>query len=68
MTVVAAPASARADLERRALLEAADAWLEYLDDTRDTIGPSYGEVEPWAWARLETRLDQIAARYERLLA
>lgn len=37
------------------------AWTEYLDTTRHH-GYRYGEVEPWAWARLQQRLTAIAGR------
>ena len=35
-------------------IEEADAWFEYLEATRAQSETRYGEVEPWAWARLES--------------
>ena len=34
-------------------IEEADAWFEYLEATRGQTENRYGEVEPWAWARLD---------------
>jgi hypothetical protein len=48
------------------LIEEADAWFEYLESTRGQAETRYGEVEPWAWARLAQRLRAIRARRERL--
>ena len=48
------------------LIEEADAWFEYLESTRGQIEARYGEVEPWAWARLAQRLRAIRARRARL--
>ena len=36
--------------------ELRDAWGQYLDEVRDVEPGRYGEVEPWAWARLQARL------------
>ena len=36
-------------------IEEADAWFEYLEATRAQSKSRYGEVEPWAWARLSPR-------------
>jgi hypothetical protein len=49
-------------------MEEADAWFEYLEATRNlTSGHKrYGEVEPWAWARLNQRLKAIRARRSKL--
>ena len=47
-------------------MEEADAWFEYLDSTRNQSQSRYGEVEPWAWARLAQRLRAIRARRARL--
>jgi len=44
------------------LIEEADAWFEYLETTRNQSVIRYGEVEPWAWARLRQRLRAIRAR------
>ena len=48
------------------LIEEADAWFEYLESTRAQTEARYGEVEPWAWARLAQRLRAIRARRARL--
>jgi hypothetical protein len=47
-------------------IEEADAWFEYLEATRGQIDTRYGELEPWAWARLRQRLRAIRARRARL--
>ena len=47
-------------------LEEADAWCEYLDSTRGQTETRYGELEPWAWARLSQRLRAVRARRARL--
>ncbi len=48
------------------LIEEADAWFEYLEATRNQSEVRYGEVEPWAWARLHQRLRAIRARRAKL--
>ncbi len=48
------------------LIEEADAWFEYLETTRGQSAVRYGEVEPWAWARLAQRLRAIRTRRARL--
>jgi hypothetical protein len=48
------------------LIEEADAWFEYLESTRGQTEVRYGEVEPWAWARLAQRLRAVRARRARL--
>ena len=48
------------------LIEEADAWFEYLESTRGQTKTRYGEVEPWAWARLGQRLRAIGARRAKL--
>jgi len=48
------------------LIEEADAWFEYLESTRGQTETRYGEVEPWAWARLAQRLRAIGARRAKL--
>ena len=47
-------------------IEEADAWFEYLEATRGQSKTRYGEVEPWAWARLTQRLRAVRARRSRL--
>lgn len=59
MTAVAErPRTAREVLQ----IETADAWFEYLATTRRVDGVRYGEIEPWAWARLRQRLRAVKAR------
>jgi hypothetical protein len=48
------------------LIEEADAWFEYLEATRAQSERRYGELEPWAWARLSQRLRAIRARRGKL--
>ncbi len=48
------------------LIEEADVWFEYLEATRNQSVVRYGELEPWAWARLLQRLRAIGARRARL--
>jgi hypothetical protein len=48
------------------LMDEADAWFEYLDATRGQTPARYGEIEPWAWARLSQRLRAIRARRAKL--
>ncbi len=48
------------------MIEEADAWFEYLEATRGQAEHRYGEVEPWAWARLRQRLRALATRRARL--
>ena len=47
-------------------IEEADAWFEYLAATRAQTAARYGEVEPWAWARLTQRLRAIRTRRAKL--
>ena len=47
-------------------IEEADAWFEYLEATRNQTAVRYGELEPWAWARLNQRLRAIKARRAKL--
>lgn len=47
-------------------IEEADAWFEYLEQTRGQEPARYAEVEPWAWARLRSRLRAIRARRAKL--
>jgi hypothetical protein len=44
------------------LIEEADAWFEYLAATRGQTELRYGQIEPWAWARLSQRLRVIKTR------
>jgi len=54
------------DAEDLLLIEEADAWFEYLADTRAQTEVRYGEVEPWAWARLSQRLRAIRTKRAKL--
>lgn len=58
----------RQDAAELLRLERADAWFEYLEATKEKTGPSYAEVEPWAYARLTQRLRAIKARTKKLVA
>jgi hypothetical protein len=48
------------------LIEEADAWFEYLAATRAQTEVRYGEIEPWAWARLSQRLRAIRTKRAKL--
>jgi hypothetical protein len=48
------------------LIEEADAWFEYLETTRGQTEARYGEVEPWAWARLNQRLRAVKTKRAKL--
>jgi hypothetical protein len=54
------------DAEGLLLIEEADAWFEYLAATRAQTEVRYGEVEPWAWARLSQRLRAIRTKRAKL--
>ena len=56
----------RKDAFELLLIEEADAWFEYLEATRAQTATRYGEVEPWAWARLTQRLRAIRTRRTKL--
>ncbi len=47
-------------------IEEADAWFEYLEATRNQTVARYGELEPWAWARLNQRLRAIRTKRAKL--
>jgi hypothetical protein len=47
-------------------IEEADAWFEYLEETRGQSDSRYSDIEPWAWARLTQRLRAIKTRRARL--
>lgn len=38
------------------------AWWDYLSVTQGQLAPRYGELEPWAWNRLQAKLRSIEAR------
>jgi hypothetical protein len=48
------------------LIEEADAWFEYLESTQAQSEARYGEIEPWAWARLSQRLRAIRTKKAKL--
>jgi hypothetical protein len=52
--------------EELLLIEEADAWFEYLEATRGQSELRYGEIEPWAWARLRQRLRAVKTRRAKL--
>jgi hypothetical protein len=52
--------------EELLLIEEADAWFEYLEATRGQSEVRYGELEPWAWARLRQRLRAVRTRRAKL--
>ena len=54
------------ELEELLMIEEADAWFEYLEVTRGQTAVRYGEIEPWAWSRLNQRLRALKARRTRL--
>jgi hypothetical protein len=54
------------EAEELLLIEEADAWFEYLEATGGQSAGRYGELEPWAWARLTQRLRAIGARRAKL--
>ncbi|HEX7255521.1 MAG TPA: hypothetical protein VF236_06290 [Gaiellaceae bacterium] len=56
----------RRDAQELLLIEEADAWFEYLAATRAQTAARYGEVEPWAWARLTQRLRAIRTKRAKL--
>ncbi|MFN2627030.1 MAG: hypothetical protein ABR569_00130 [Gaiellaceae bacterium] len=58
--------SAKLQAEELLMIEEADAWFEYLEATRGQARARYGELEPWAWARLSQRLRAIRTRREKL--
>lgn len=47
-------------------IEEADAWFEYLESTRGQTPKRYWEIEPWAWAHLNKRLDDVVKRRQEL--
>jgi hypothetical protein len=48
-------------------IEEADAWFEYLEVTRAEVASGrYGEIEPWAWARLKQRLRVVKRKQAEL--
>ena len=54
------------EAEELLMIEEADAWFEYLEATRNQTETRYGEIEPWAWSRLNQRLRAIRTRREKL--
>jgi hypothetical protein len=66
MEVVAVALAGNEEAIELLLIEEADAWFEYLEATRGQSQMRYGELEPWAWARLSQRLRAIRARRSRL--
>ena len=58
--------ASRRDAQELLLIEEADAWFEYLAATRAQTDVRYGELEPWAWARLSQRLRAIRTKRQKL--
>ena len=58
--------ASKREAEELLMIEEADAWFEYLEATRAQTEARYGEVEPWAWARLNQRLRAIRTRRAKL--
>ena len=58
--------AAKRHAEELLLIEEADAWFEYLEATRGQSEVRYGELEPWAWARLRQRLRAVKTRRAKL--
>ena len=58
--------ASRRDAQELLLIEEADAWFEYLAATRAQTDVRYGEIEPWAWARLSQRLRAIRTKRQKL--
>jgi hypothetical protein len=58
--------SSERDAYQLLLIEEADAWFEYLAATRAQTEARYGEIEPWAWARLSQRLRAIRTKRAKL--
>jgi hypothetical protein len=56
----------RREAEELLMIEEADAWFEYLEATRGQSETRYGELERWAWSRINQRLRAIRARRARL--
>lgn len=50
------------DAQRALHAAEAEAWREYLGAIHGQAGQEYAELEPWAWARLASRLRSIRAR------
>jgi hypothetical protein len=63
---VAAVAGVKREAFELLLIEEADAWFEYLAATRGQTDLRYGQIEPWAWARLSQRLRAIRTRRTKL--
>lgn len=60
------PIDPMSEAEELLEIEEADAWFEYLEATRNQSVTRYGEVEPWAWARLNQRLRTVRTRRAKL--
>ena len=65
-TEVQALLAGKRDAQEVLLIEEADAWFEYLAATRAQTEARYGEVEPWAWARLSQRRRAIRTKRAKL--
>jgi hypothetical protein len=56
----------RSSVEQRLNMDEAMAWAEYTEATKDKHGKSYEDLEPYAWARLQTSLRRIKDRRRKL--
>ncbi|MBI4034637.1 hypothetical protein HY380_01930 [Candidatus Saccharibacteria bacterium] len=54
------------EAEELSQIEEAEAWFEYLEAVRNQDAIRYGDVEPWAWSRLNLRLRVIRRRRAKL--
>ena len=66
LEVAADMATVKREAVELLLIEEADAWFEYLAATRGQAETRYGQIEPWAWARLSQRLRVIKTRRTKL--
>lgn len=60
------PMMTRTRVDELLAVEESDAWGEYLEATHGQQSARYEEVEPWAWERLQRKLNLIRDRRARL--
>ena len=46
-------------LDELELIEVADAWFEYLENTRHLTGIRYERAEPYRWTKLQLKLKSV---------
>lgn len=56
------------DSERTLRRDERIAWTEYLEAVRGSLDHLYEETETWAWAKLETRLNIIGRKRDKIAA